>query len=198
MPPSVAGGSGPPTLVLRPLRWADFEPLVTIYYDLYEERAEGEPIGIHLFHRRPSRADEVDWFARLYRRVLTEELVVVVAELDGQPVGQCTVEPAGGIRESETGHVGVLGLVVDRHHRGQGIGSALVRRAVEECRGRFEQVRLSVFVDNERAKGLYERAGFRVHGRIPRAVKRGNRYIDEEVMALDLEGASPADAPRNR
>lgn len=183
--------------MLRPLRWADFEPLVAIYYELYEERAEGEPIGIHLFQDRPSQGDEVTWFTGLFRNVLAEEVVVVVADLEGRPVGQCTVGPVGGIRRSETGHVGELGILVDRRSRGHGVGTALVERALEECRGRFEQVRLSVFEDNERAKRIYRRAGFRPCGRIPQAIKRGNRYIDEELMILDLRDRSLPPAARN-
>lgn len=187
----------PGTVVLRSLRWSDFEPLTAIYYELYEERAAGEPVGIHLFRERPSRADEVEWFSGLFRKVLSEEAVVVVADVGDRPVGQCTVGPVGPLRQSETGHVGVLGVLVDRQFRGQGVGTALVLRSLEECRGKFEQVRLSVFADNERAKRVYQRIGFEPCGRIARGIKRGNRYIDEELMALDLGRWSPPSEPRN-
>lgn len=190
-------GRLPPTLVLRPLRWEDFEPLVAIYYELYDERAGGQPVGVSLFHRRPSRADEVDWFAGLYRRVLTDEVVVVIAEVEGRAVGNCTVGPEGPLRQSDVGHIGVLGILVDRRFRGQGVGTALLVRTLEECRGKFEQVRLSVFADNERAIRIYRRLGFVPCGKIPRAIKRGAQYTDEDLMILDLAGWTPPSGSRN-
>jgi len=47
-------------------------------------------------------------------------------------------------------------------------------------------VRLSVFANNVRAKRLYTEFGFRDVGRQPRAIRRGDSYIDEDLMALDL------------
>jgi RimJ/RimL family protein N-acetyltransferase len=187
-----SGRAVPPAGVrLRSLVWTDFDALVGIYYEVYEERTAGEPIGIILFRDRPSRADEVTWFSGLYRRVLAGEVVVVVAEADGRAVGSCTIGPVGPLRQSETGHIGELGILVDRRMRGKGVGEALLRAALEEARGVFEQVRLAVFADNERAKRLYLRFGFVPCGRIPRAIKRGSQYVDEELMILDLKEPSP-------
>ncbi len=186
----------PPDLVLRTLHWEDYEPLTKIYYELYDERAEGAPIGIHLFRDRPSKGDEVDWFSRLFRRVLSEEEVVVIAEVGGRAVGNCTVGPAGPLRQSETGHVGLLGILVDRRYRGRGVGTALLVRCLEECRGKFEQVRLSVASSNPEARRIYERVGFEPCGLFPRAIKRGGQYVDEEWMNLDLSRWSPPSESR--
>ncbi len=196
MPAAASGApSLPESLVLRSLRWGDFEPLVAIYYELYEERAEGHPVGIALFRHRPTRADEVDWFTRLFRATLAGEDVMVIAEVDGRAVGNCTVAPVGPLRQSETGHIGLLGVLIDRRYRGRGIGTALLARCLEECRGQFEQVRLSVHADNERAIRIYRRLGFVPCGHIPRGIKRGEGYIDEELMILDLTRWSPPSAP---
>ena len=53
----------------------------------------------------------------------------------------------------------------------------------------FEVVRLSVFATNPRAQRLYSRFGFVPVGRIPRAIRRGTEYIDEEEMVLLLPPA---------
>ncbi|MGA8664786.1 MAG: GNAT family N-acetyltransferase [Thermoplasmata archaeon] len=202
MPLSASPGAAPSSakvaFTLRELKESDLEPLTQTYYELYEERDRGEPIGIHLFHQRPSHEDEVTWFAGLFRHVTSNESVVVIADVAGQPVGSCTVGPAGPLRASETGHVGVLGILVNRRFRGRGIGEALMRRTLELCRGQFELVRLSVFADNEGAKRLYSRLGFVACGRIPRAIKRGSRYIDEDLMILDLTAPNPSGRPTNR
>jgi RimJ/RimL family protein N-acetyltransferase len=186
-------------VVVRELHWDDFQPLVTTYFELYDERERSGEIGIHLFDERPRPEDEVAWFAGLYQQVLRDEVVVAVAEVDGRAVGSCTIAPAGsrGAR-SEVSHVGVLGILVNRRYRGRGVGTALMIRALEEARSKFERVRLAVFATNTGAKRLYERLGFRTTGRYPGEVKRGDRYIDEELMDLDLRAWRPPAPHANR
>jgi ribosomal protein S18 acetylase RimI-like enzyme len=69
-----------------------------------------------------------------------------------------------------------------------------MRDALARSYGVFEIVRLSVFADNLRAKKLYTEFGFREIGRLPRAIRRGGGYIDEDLMVLDL-GTGPNRAP---
>lgn len=177
-----------PTPVIRELRWSDAEPFFDLYWELYDERDEGLPIGITLYRDRPGRADEVAWFSNLYQRVLNGEWVSVVAEIDGRPVGHCEIWPVHPGPPSENSHVGELGIVVDRRHRGMGCGGALIARALELARGRFEIVRLSAFATNTRAQALYARLGFVMIGRVPATHRRGDQYIDEVLMVLDLRG----------
>ncbi|HYA58119.1 MAG TPA: GNAT family N-acetyltransferase [Thermoplasmata archaeon] len=179
-------------MVLRALRWADFEALVDIYWALYDEREEDSSVGIHLFAERPTRDGEVEWFSSLFQKVLRGETIFVVAEEDGRAVGSCAIGSAspGGL-PSETSHVGVLGILIDRNYRGRGIGTALLVKALDEARGRFDRVRLGVFASNDRARRLYERVGFRLTGRLVGEVKRGDRYIDEDLMTLDLRSWVP-------
>ena len=173
---------------IRDLRWNDFEEIIRGYWHLYEERDEGRPHGITLFARKPTLAEEVDWFASLYRRFLTGDAVAVVAELNGRVVGQCTVSRVGRAPDAENGHVGELGILVEEAYRGRGVGHALLRTALARSRGRFEVVRLGVQANNVGARRLYERVGFRRAGTIPRAHRRDGTYVDEELMALVLDG----------
>ena len=200
-PPLVlgAGMSSPDPLTVRDLQWTDMDAFIEIYWSLYEERARGVPIGIHLFDERPSRSDEVAWFSHLYRRVLEGGVVCAVAEIDGSAVGHCDIRPAGeGPPGSETSHVGELGILVESRYRGRGCGTALMRRALAQARGRFDLVRLTVFSTNPVAKHLYERLGFVVTGRLPAAVRRGDQYIDLELMHLDLRPGAPPPRVPNR
>jgi RimJ/RimL family protein N-acetyltransferase len=181
--------SGP--VLVRPLLWGDFDDLTNVYYRVYDERAEGQPIGLTLFETRPSRTDEVRWFEGLYRHSIEGSAVTVVAEVDGHVVGSCTIGGGGHSGASEQAHVGELGILVDRDHRGRGVGSALLQRALSDARTKFEVVYLSVFSVNEGARRLYERFGFRVCGHLPRVVKRAGKYFDEERMVLDFASSSP-------
>jgi ribosomal protein S18 acetylase RimI-like enzyme len=173
-------------VTVRELRWSDFDPIRETYLLLYEERETFPDIGIHLFETRPSYADEVGWFADLYRRVIKGDAVVRVAELDGVVVGNCMVGRKGPSATSEIGHVGVLGILVHRDFRGRGAGDALMSATLAACRGVFELVELSVNVTNPRARALYERHGFVPFGRFPGSTKRRGRYVDADLMVLDL------------
>src|SRR5580658_6921741 len=183
-------------MMVRELRWNDFDAVTEMYLHLYDKRAAGESIGISLFAEPPSLPDEAEWFANLYRKTLERQWFTAVAEEDGRAIGNCTIQPQAARADSELGHVGVLGVLVDHRRRGRGAGRAMMIRALEESRSRFEIVRLSVFADNLRAKALYRRLGFVPYVTLPRAIRRGANYIDEEFMYLDLTAwTAPATLP---
>jgi RimJ/RimL family protein N-acetyltransferase len=48
----------------------------------------------------------------------------------------------------------------------------------------MEQVALAVSSQNAGARGLYESLGFEMYGCEKRALKIGDRYVDEELMVL--------------
>ena len=175
-----------PGITVRELRWSDFDRLRDIYWALYDERESQRDIGITLYGTRPSFSDEVGWFTDHYRRVTAGSAISVVAEKDGVPIGHCAIRSLGANDDFESAHVGELGILVHRDHRGSGAGRALMRRALEQARGRFEIVRLSVFATNERARRLYEEFGFVTVGTIPRVVRRGNEYFDEVLMFKEI------------
>jgi len=175
-----------PGITVRPVRWGDFDDLREMYFRLYDERAAGEPIGITLFADRPSLADEVSWFEGHYRSALAGDEIFRVAELDGHAVGSCTIGRFGPGGTSEMSHVGELGILVGQAHRGKGVGTALLERCLCEARSKFELVYLTVFSVNTTAQQIYRRFGFTVCGHLPRVIKRGDRYFDEERMVLDF------------
>ena len=171
-------------------RWDDFGDVTQTYYDLYEEVQERPDLGIALLSPRPTLGQEAVWFATLLKEVEDGNRVAAVPRVDGKAVGLCEVHQKG--RSPEVAHLGELGILIGRRHRGQGIGRALLKYTLERCRGRFRSVVLSVFVVNEPARHLYRSLGFRPWGTLPRAVLRGGRFYDEEHMVVDLEPpASP-------
>lgn len=80
------------------------------------------------------------------------------------------------------------GMYVAPEARGRGHGRGLLDAALTRLRGvpGIEQVHLAVVSTNEAARRLYQRAGFRVVGTIPGALKDGDRYLDEEFMMMHL------------
>jgi ribosomal protein S18 acetylase RimI-like enzyme len=85
-------------------------------------------------------------------------------------------------------HVALLRMVaVAAEHRGRGIGTALVRRAIEESnRRRCQKLSLTVLGTNARAIRLYEREGFAVEGRLTAEFLLGGAWVDDIVMARVL------------
>lgn len=86
-------------------------------------------------------------------------------------------------------HRSVLyGLFVRPDQQGKGIALQLCQAVIRRARDLpgLEQIELGVHVENHAAIHLYEKLGFVRYGTIPRALKSGDRYIDEYDMALDL------------
>lgn len=89
-------------------------------------------------------------------------------------------------------HKGVLfGVYVCPDRRRTGFGTALVGAVIEHARARVEQVHAAVVVTAGPARALYRKLGFVPYGLEPRALKVGERYFDQELLVLPLEGPPP-------
>ncbi|HEY2889027.1 MAG TPA: GNAT family N-acetyltransferase [Dongiaceae bacterium] len=98
---------------------------------------------------------------------------------------------AGGVREDrlKTNHKLLLvGVYVRAAHRGRGLGERLVARVLQHARelGDVRVVQLKVACDNRAACALYDRMGLTVYGIERKAIKLGERFIDEELRAIEL------------
>ncbi|MGA0609213.1 GNAT family N-acetyltransferase [Caldimonas sp. KR1-144] len=87
----------------------------------------------------------------------------------------------------------LIGLMVLPSHTNRGIGRALVDACIREARAAqgLQLITLSVTASSERVVSLYEHAGFRRYGLLPRAIRlvdaRGREsYHDKAQMALTL------------
>jgi RimJ/RimL family protein N-acetyltransferase len=105
----------------------------------------------------------------------------IVAVADGQIIGTLHVEV------SRFGF-GELGMLVDRGWRGQGVGSALLRAAVDWARGQgLHKLCLEVFPHNAAAIAMYRKTGFAEEGRRVRQYRRASGELwDSIVMGLEL------------
>jgi RimJ/RimL family protein N-acetyltransferase len=110
---------------------------------------------------------------------------MLVVETEGEIIGEISVR--GGQRAANR-HVVGLGIDVRKEWRDQGLGTALMRRAMEWARatGIVRRIELEVFVHNTRALHVYEKLGFKVEGRKEQAYYRDGQYIDAFMMALLL------------
>ena len=91
-------------------------------------------------------------------------------------------------RRDKVRHIGhVIGMMVKPESQGRGVGRALLEAAVREARAAgLELLTLSVTEGNGAALHLYERAGFVRYGSLGKALRIGDRYHVNVLMAREL------------
>lgn len=80
----------------------------------------------------------------------------------------------------------LVGMYVRPAAQGRGVGRALVKATLDVARGQVELIQLTVERNNLAARRLYTNLGFQEYGLEKDALKVGDRYLDEILMALDL------------
>ena len=122
-------------------------------------------------------------YLRSIRRYENAAVLVAEAE-DGTVVGRLSIA-----RDSHPAsrHVADLGLLVAGPSRRRGVGTALLRAAVDWARrGGVRKLELHVFPHNAPALALYERFGFVQEGYRRNHYRRGREYVDAILMAYEL------------
>ena len=103
-----------------------------------------------------------------------------VAEVDGDIVAYVKLGPSALPIETDAQAIEFLQLYVLKEHHGSGIAAALTDWAIDEARAQgFEELYLTVYVDNHRARRFYDRYGFEAVGRYDFMV--GN-HADEDII----------------
>ena len=106
----------------------------------------------------------------------------LVACVRGEVVGHLALSVYANPRTRHSGH---FGIAVRDDWQGRGVGTALVRAALDIADNWLNLTRLDlrVYVDNAPAIALYERFGFVKEGTHRRFAFRDGEYVDAHVMA---------------
>jgi RimJ/RimL family protein N-acetyltransferase len=99
---------------------------------------------------------------------------------------------SGFIRDKrlKLSHKGLIwGVYVTADYRQQGIGKKMIEEIIFRAKklNGLTQINLSTMATNEAGKRLYQSMGFQTYGVERKALKVGNVYLDEHLMALHLE-----------
>jgi RimJ/RimL family protein N-acetyltransferase len=174
---------------LRPGRPTDGRALARLFADV---RAEGR--WLITTPGSVSEPSEAFWISELIR---SEEHLVIVAEADGDVIGNVLVNVERGVA---TAHVGVLSICIASDWRDVGVGTELVAAAQRWVRERgLRKLSLGVFPDNGRAIAVYEKRGFVREGMRRMQYRSGERFRDEVLMAWfpdDAGGTEPERSDR--
>jgi ribosomal protein S18 acetylase RimI-like enzyme len=162
-----------PPVTVRAATLADVDALVDM---LVAVAGEGRWIGteapVDVERRRRRMVDEVS----------SDDVIVLVAETGGEPVGQLGLRLAGyGVAD--------LGMAVAAAWRGRGVGTTLLAEAIERARkAGAHKIALQVWPHNQAAIALYERFGFQREGYLRRHYRRRSGELwDAVVMGLPLD-----------
>lgn len=111
---------------------------------------------------------------------------IMLIALDGENiVALATIHSASKIKSR---HDGELGIVVEKAHQGQGIGSELIRQLIEWCKsnGVTKRISLDTRADNVPAVSLYLKFGFILEGCRRNSTLLDGKYYDLYVMGMML------------
>jgi ribosomal protein S18 acetylase RimI-like enzyme len=125
--------------------------------------------------------------AEFVERVATAGLVRFGAfDEHGSLVGLIGLQIRSGAKQRHKAFL--FSMYVDAAHRGTGLAQQLVEAVIAAAREAGAIVlQLSVAAGNAPAQRLYRRMGFTTYGIDRRSLKVGDRFHDEELMALDLD-----------
>ena len=105
---------------------------------------------------------------------------------DSSLVGMLGISRQGGTKDEHKADIVSMFVALD--HRGKGVGTSLMKAAVDFARkvNGVEQLGLTVVTTNAAARRLFKSIGFVAWGVEPLALKSGDQYWDEEHMFIRL------------
>lgn len=143
----------------------------TVFCDTFAHLYRAEDLDAFL-----SSFGIADWEAQLTDPNIAHR----IAEAAGEPVGYVKLGPLKIPAETDRPALLLEQLYVLKEHHGTGIARGLMDWALAEAARRgAEELYLTVFVDNPRARRLYERYGFEAVGRYDFMV---GTHVDEDVI----------------
>ena len=139
------------------------------------------------FGRTPEEMDSQEVWTERLRAYAGGDLDFVLGAFDAERlVGVVGCHRDHGTKQRHVAEI--WGMYVAPEHRGVVLGRRLVRATIERAAGwrDVEQIWLGVTIGNTAARALYATCGFKSIAVKPRVLKVGDRYYDQELMALDL------------
>ena len=113
-----------------------------------------------------------------------------IAEDGGEVVGTGTFSPLSPLEKPRLSHRGVISITVKKSRWGEHIGTRMMEKLLDFAKNSagVDIVSLDVRSDNERAKALYEKFGFKKVGVFDGMMQIDGEYISCDTMRLSFSG----------
>lgn len=147
---------------------------------------ETEDTFVMMNAKEPLTRKEVKDFISEQIKKAKQKKVVKIGVFAGKKyLGGCDITNLA----KRQGHVGLLGIVLSKECRGQGIGLKIAEKTIRLAKEKLglKQVVLGCFANNKIGINLYKKLGFKEYGLHPQAVLYKGKYIDEIMFYKDLE-----------
>ena len=107
----------------------------------------------------------------------------LVAEVDSKVVGNIGLHAIPKSRRRA--HAAAIGMAVHDAYHGKGVGSALMKAALDLADNwlQYTRIELTVYTDNIAALALYKKFGFEIEGTHKQYAFRNGEYTDSYSMA---------------
>jgi ribosomal protein S18 acetylase RimI-like enzyme len=152
------------------------------YRDLRLEALKTDPLAYGSSYEEELAYQEADW----RRRILNVLFAVKADEPNSKPVGMIV---CGRNDRLKTDHIcGIYGVYVSQEYRGKGIGNLLMDAALAEIKKMTGVVKIELAVNptQKAAARLYRKYGFKITGRVKKALRVNDKFYDELMMEKHL------------
>jgi RimJ/RimL family protein N-acetyltransferase len=120
---------------------------------------------------------EIKFLTAKLKRIEDRKSVMLVAFSGDELIGIASID----LKSKVERHIGTLGISIAKDFRGKGVGKLLLDLIEKEAVANLPDIEiifLTAFASNEKAIKMYENAGYKVFGRMPKGVKLENGYDD--------------------
>ena len=114
-----------------------------------------------------------------------ERELMLIATLDGEHVGNCSLMSAGPYRRYS--HRCDISIALYQKFCGAGIGEMMMKTVLDVAKkAGYEQAELEVIADNVGAIALYEKLGFKKYGRFPNNMKYSDGSYADAIWMMKV------------
>ncbi len=114
----------------------------------------------------------------------SDDALMIVCLINKKMIGICTIY-FNKFRKIK--HRATISLAILKEYWGMGIGTLMIDELVSAAKNRgVTQLELDCYEENERARSLYEKAGFTKTGEIPNAIKLDDGRVMREIHMVKV------------
>jgi len=118
--------------------------------------------------------------------LMNDNSLLLVAEYNNKIIGNIDLT---GSRRKIMEHTAVKGMGMLKEWRNSGLGTALLKLAIQWAKQNpgLELIWLQVYTENELGLNLYRKMGFEENGIMKKFFKKDNRYFDNLTMTMNVQ-----------